>query len=201
MRGGFSLALWPERYIPKIRYRQIDRRLSFIEMTGVHRGRNSRSRRKKGKKSAPPRRGYFVDLKTLGGALLSGNFGLGSLAKALGIEAGKLKTEEHGRTLTPRYLKYAMRDAEVTAACFWKLKTRFEQMGLSSLTLETAYSEATVGKAHFAEMGIKPFLEVQPDFPKELLGHAMSSFYGGRSEVHIRRQISQVAYCDYRELL
>ena len=197
MRGGFSLTLRPERYIPKIRYRQIDRRLSFIEMTGVHRGRNSRSRRKKGKKSAPPRRGYFVDLKTLGGALLSGHFGLGSLAKALGIEAGKLKTEDHGRTLTPRYLKYAMRDAEVTAACFWKLKTRFEQMGLSSLTLETAYSEATVGKAHFAEMGNKPFLEVQPDFPKELLGHAMSSFYGGRSEVHIRRQISQVAYCDF----
>lgn len=61
MRGGFSLALRPERYIPKLRYRQVDRRLSFFEMTGVHRGRNSRSRRKKGKKSAPPRRGYFLD--------------------------------------------------------------------------------------------------------------------------------------------
>jgi hypothetical protein len=197
MKGGFSLRLRSEKYIPRIRFRQIDRRMSFIDFAGINRGRTNRAMRKKAKKSAPPRRGYFVDIKTLAGALLSGHFSLDSLAKTLGLEACKLKTEEHGRRLSPRYLEYAMRDVEVTAQCFWKLKARFDQLGLSTVTLESAYSEATVGKAHFKQMGIKPFLEVQPDFPKDLLGIALSSFFGGRSEVHIRRQISQIAYCDF----
>lgn len=153
--------------------------------------------RKRKQKSSPPRRGYFIDVKTLAGAILAGNFTLAGLGKALGIEDGKLDTEQHGRQLTMDYLTYAMRDVELTAQCFWRLKTRFEQLGLQSATLESAFSEAAIGKAHFRDMGIKPFLKVQPDFPNKLLGIAMSTFYGGRSEVHIRRTISQIAYSDF----
>lgn len=196
MRGGFTFELRSQRWVPKIRTRQITRRLSFTEFRAVYRGRTTRAMRKRKQKPAPPRRGYFVDLKTLGGALLAGNFSLATLGEALGIEHGKLETEEHGRRLSVDYLTYAMRDVELTAECFWRLKTRFEQLGLKSISLESAFSEASVGKAHFRDMGIEPFLEVQPDFPSELLGIAMSTFYGGRSEVHIRRVISQIAYCD-----
>ena len=42
-------------------------------------------------------------------------------------------------------------------------------------------------KAYLAAMGIKPVLQRQPDIPPEVLGWAMSSFYGGRAECHIRR--------------
>ncbi len=197
MRGGFSYKLRPYSWVPRIRTRHISRRLSFTDFTSIYRGRGTRAMRKRKQKRSPPRRGYFIDLKTVAGALLAGNFTLAGLGEALGIEDGKLHTEEHGRRLSTDYLAYAMRDVELTAQCFWRLKDRFEQLGLNSIAMESAFSEAAIGKAHFRDMGIKPFREVQSDFPKELLGIAMSTFYGGRSEVHIRRVVSQIAYCDF----
>ena len=152
----FSYKLRPQRWVPNIRTRHISRRLSFTEFTGVYRGRSTRAMRKRKQKQSPPRRGYFIDLKTLAGAILSGNFTLAGLGKALGIEGGKLDTEEHGRRLSSDYLAYAMRDVELTAECFWRLKARFEQLGLNSVTMESAFSEAAIGKAHFRDMGIKP---------------------------------------------
>lgn len=38
---------------------------------------------------------------------------------------------------------------------------------------------------------------MQPDFPDDILGNIMSAYYGGRSEVHIRRNAVQVLYCDF----
>ena len=46
-------------------------------------------------------------------------------------------------------------------------------------------------------MGIAPWRVVQPDFPPEMLGPMLSSYYGGRSEVRIRREIRQVMLCDF----
>jgi hypothetical protein len=57
--------------------------------------------------------------------------------------------------------------------------------------------EASIGKALRREMGVRPWRETQPDFPPELVGITMSTYYGGRSEVHIRRQIVRVLYCDF----
>jgi hypothetical protein len=59
------------------------------------------------------------------------------------------------------------------------------------------FSEASIGKAYFREMNIRPWRELQPDFPAWLIGVIMSAYFGGRSEVHIRRVISQVRYCDF----
>src|SRR5208337_4630651 len=46
-------------------------------------------------------------------------------------------------------------------------------------------------------MKIKPWREVQPDFPPELIGAIISAYFGGRAEVHIRRQITPVVHCDF----
>ena len=139
MHGGFSYTLTSASWTPRLRSKHISRRLSFTDFAATHRGRTTRAMRKRKQKPSPPRRGYFVDLKTLGGALLAGNFSLDSLARALGLEVGKLKTDEHGKRLTPEYLAYAMRDVDVTAECFWRLKRRFEQLGLETITLETSH--------------------------------------------------------------
>ena len=197
MHGGFSYIISVSRWAPRLRTKHVTRRLSFIDFSATYRGRKTRPMQKRKQKPSPPRRGYFVDLKTLGGALFAGNYKLDSLVKTLGIEEGKLKTEEHGKTLTNDYLTYAMRDVQVTAECFNRLKNRFDQLGLDHITLETAFSEAAIGKAHFQQMGIKPWLEKQPDFPKELTGIALSTFYGGRSEVHCRRRACRIIYCDF----
>ena len=34
MRGGFSLKLRPEKYMPRVRFRQIDRRMAFVDFAG-----------------------------------------------------------------------------------------------------------------------------------------------------------------------
>ena len=46
-------------------------------------------------------------------------------------------------------------------------------------------------------MGIRPWREMQPDVPPALLAKIMGSYYGGRSEVRIRRELRQVVLCDF----
>jgi hypothetical protein len=46
-------------------------------------------------------------------------------------------------------------------------------------------------------MGVRPWRGLQPDFPNALLGAIMSSYFGGRAEVHLRREVRQVLYCDF----
>jgi hypothetical protein len=41
---------------------------------------------------------------------------------------------------------------------------------------------------------------MQPDFPAVLVGNIMSAYYGGRAEVHIRRVVTQVLYCDFTSM-
>ena len=58
-------------------------------------------------------------------------------------------------------------------------------------------SEASLGKAYFKHIGIRPFFELQPDFPVHLTGKILSAYFGGRAEVRWRRDIRQVLYCDF----
>src|SRR5437667_3714202 len=58
------------------------------------------------------------------------------------------------------------------------------------------YSSASVGKAHLKMFGVKPFLETHPDFPPEVIGYSMISYYGARNEVGIRLQPVEVMYLD-----
>jgi len=46
-------------------------------------------------------------------------------------------------------------------------------------------------------MGIKPILERQPNFPKEILGYAESAFFGGRTSAHVRKIPVPVVYTDF----
>jgi hypothetical protein len=46
-----------------------------------------------------------------------------------------------------------------------------------------------IGKASLRQMGIRPWREVQPDVPPELIGIILSTYFGGRSEVRLRKQL------------
>ena len=74
---------------------------------------------------------------------------------------------------------------------------RYEARGLVGTPIHRIKSEASLGKAYLQEMGIKPWRQVQPDFSPELLGKVLSAYYGGRSEVRIRRKPTRVLYCDF----
>jgi transcriptional regulator with XRE-family HTH domain len=196
LRGGFSFILSESVYKPRVQIKRLNNRASLIRFTVPAEQRSSRSSRKRNDKNSS-HRGYFLDVKTLASALLSGSWSLKSLADHLKTDSRKIDTDEHGASLTPEYLDYAARDVQVTWECFEKLRVQYESYGLRHTPVNRIYSEASRGKANFQEMEIKGWRELQPEFPLELTGAIMSAYYGGRAEVHIRRQIARVLYCDF----
>ena len=94
-------------------------------------------------------------------------------------------------------MTYAARDVQTTWECYVALRDRFAEFSLTQTPLPRIYSEASLGKAHLREMNVAPWREVQPDFDPRMTGIILSTYYGGRTEVRIRRQVRQVAYCDF----
>ena len=144
--------------------------------------------------------GYFQDVKTLAAALLGHSFKLGLLADHLETEHRKLDTNEHGGPLTPEYLDYAVNDTDVTWDCYVELRKLYDAHGLTETPPHRIYSEASLGKAYLRQMGIERWTKLQPDFSPEMLGTIMSTYYGGRAEVRIRRLKTRVLYCDFRSM-
>ena len=196
MAGGFSFELSNNPNHPRVQIKHISSRDAFIQFTAPRGQRTSRGKRKKRQLQAP-RRGFFVDCKTLAAALTSQSHSLASLAQVLRVEAQKLVTEDHGRSLTPEYIEYAVQDTKTTWECYDRLKSLYELHGLELTEVHNIHSEASLGKAYLREMGIEPWRQLQPDFPDEILGYIMNAYFGGRSEVHIRKVATQVLYTDF----
>lgn len=196
MQDGFSFKLSKHAYQPRVQIKHVSSRDSFIQFAATMGQRTSKGDRKKQRRQSV-RRGFFLDIKTLAAALTSTSHSLASLAKALNVEAQKHATEEHGGILTPEYIAYALQDTQVAWECFCELKALYALHGLKLTGVHKIHSEASLGKAYLREMGIQPWMQLQADFPPELMGWIMSTYYGGRSEIHIRRQITQVLYYDF----
>jgi len=183
MVGGFTFQLSQHKR-PRVLIKHRSSKDAFYQFTSLVRGGRAR-------------RGFFVDVKTIAAALLGKPFTLKKLAEELEVEHRKLQEDKHGGPVTEKYLDYAVRDTLATWECFQALRDRFNGYQLKQTPLHTLHSEASLGKAYLKQMGIRPFMEVHPDFPRELLGAIMSSYFGGRSEVHIRRKVTRVLYCDF----
>lgn len=196
MRGGFSFKLSDNKYNPRVQIKHVSSRDAFIQFTGTIGQLTSKTNRKKGY-FQPVRRGFFIDAKTLAAALTSQSHSLASLAQALGVKAQKQHTDDHGRALTSEYIDYAMQDTQTTWECFERLQSLYELHGLELTASHNIHSEASLGKAYLRDMGVRPWRKMQPDFPDDILGNIMSAYYGGRSEVHIRKSPVQVLYCDF----
>ncbi|MEO6608972.1 MAG: hypothetical protein ABIN69_10935 [Aestuariivirga sp.] len=195
MKGGFTLRLSDDKRRPNIAVKHISSRIALMRFVGPFVQRTGRGMRKR-KARVPFERGTFIDVRTLAAALLSKSFTLGKLSEHLQVQHQKLETDEHGGHLTEDYLHYAVRDVQTTWECFVALSHKYN--GLKLVTpIHKIMSEASLGKAYLSQMGIKPWRECQPDFPPELIGKIFSTYFGGRSEVHIRGKIQRVMYCDF----
>jgi hypothetical protein len=111
------------------------------------------------------------------------------------VEHGKQQISQHG-IVTEEYIDYNRRDVLATSELAEKLIEEYGKHPIS-LQITKAYSPASIGKAYLREMGIKPILERQPDFPKQYLGYAQSAFFGGRTSAHIRKVAVPVVYTDF----
>ena len=192
---GFSLQLSEDEWTrPRVKVKHLSSRAAFIEFAQPREGYVGK--RKKGK---PPAKlpSFFVDVRTLAGVLLANSFSLEQLCGALKVATPKQQTDKHGSLLSAQYIEYAVTDVQATWECYVKLKTKLKEHGLSNATPDSLISEASLGKSYLAEMGIKPWQQVQPDFDPVRIGQIMSTYYGGRSEVHRRREILPAFYCDF----
>ncbi len=196
MRGGFTFQLSSNPWKPRVQVKHLSARAAFIQFTKPRRRFDTRGMRKRNQ-NVPARRGAFIDVKTTAAALTSRPFTLGKLADFLETAHRKHSTDEHGGPLTEAYIAYAIEDVRVTWECYRNLFDRFETYELRQSRLSQILSEASLGKACLREMGVQPWREMQPDFPDHLTGLIMSTYYGGRSEVHLRRVVTQVLYCDF----
>ncbi len=196
MQGGFTFRLSRDEKLPYVQIRHRSRRSAFIQFAAAKPQRTSANQRQHDIRK-PVFRGFFIDVRTLAAALTSESHSLESLGRFLGIKDQKLRTEEHGGPLTEEYVEYALRDVAATWACFAELRQRYDDLRLTRTPMYVVQSEAGIGKAHLAQMNVRPWRTLQPDYPAASIGRIMSAYYGGRAEVHIRRVITQVEYCDF----
>jgi hypothetical protein len=206
MAGGFSLRLSEDW--PPVAVKHLSQRAALIRFTGDRPAVDTTAEEESDddpdaeapdetEKKIGPDRGYFVDVKTLAAALTSKSHSLASLSGLLKVPTLKKESDEHGGALTTDYVRYGLRDVQTTWECFDHLARRFASFGLHETGLYELYSEASLGKAYLRAMGIKPWQEVQRGFPLHLVGAIMSAYFGGRAEVHIRRQITPVVHTDF----
>ena len=196
MRGGFSFQLSDDKWKPRVQVRHLSARAALKQFTKPRKQFSSRGMRRRGLETKP-RRGSFIDLKTAAAALTSRSFSLATLADFLETPHRKQSVDDHGQKLTETYVDYAVNDVQVTWECYVGLRRKFQGHGLQKTLLSQILSEAGLGKAYLREMEIASLNMTQPDFPDWLMGIIMSTYYGGRSEVHIRRIPVQVQYCDF----
>jgi hypothetical protein len=198
MRGGFTFKLSRFKSSAAVRVKHLSRRASLFDFAAAGRQETTEASRKRGVRT-PTKRGFFIDVSTLASALYSEGFTLARLCERLKVETPKGDPIEHGTTLTDHYIAYARTDVQATWECYVALRDQYAKHRLDR-PLHRILSEASIGKAYLEQMGIAPLLQCQPDFPRCLFGKIMSAYYGGRAEVHWRRTIKRVLYCDFKSM-
>lgn len=138
--------------------------------------------------------GDFVDLRTLTFALTGVGHSLDSACRAFGVP-GKAEPGEHG-VITEQYIDYCRQDVAATADLYIAAEAELISLGLP-ITAPYAYSPASLAKAVLRGLGVQPVLTRHPDTDPELMGLAMSAFYGGRAECRIRKSEVPVSLLDF----
>ncbi len=186
--GGFSLAFDGDANAPRIVVQKAGPKKAFIRWV------------ESGQRTRGPNRGRFVDVATLAFALTDRGGSLDSAYRAfVGDDGGKTHPVEHG-IITPEYIGYGRNDVSVTRLAAQEVLREFYRHESLNLHPADALSPASIAKAQRRAFGMTPILDRFPDFPDEVLGYAMSAFYGGRTEVTIRRTPVPTGYFDYTSM-
>ena len=207
--GGFSLGLWTYEdkngvvrrhpYRPRVAIKHIDSKRALIGFTGRQEP-DSEDLIPESSPTGKPEddyifRGHFLDLRTLAFALTDRGHSLESACEAFHVEDPKKPVTDHGK-ITDEYIDYNRRDVLATAELAAKLLEEYGKHNIST-QITKVFSPASIGKGYLRDMGIRPVLQRQPNFPKKYLGYAQSAFYGGRTSAHIRKLPVPVVYTDF----
>jgi hypothetical protein len=209
MEGGFSTALFadqhnPERphpFAPRLLMRRLDNMKTFYRW-GTHAipdGKGGLQKDENGRRQYRHYDPLFLDLRTLLYALFEQSFTLRSAAVALlPPDQHKGETSDYGK-ITPEHIAYLRQDCYSTLGLLNVALAEWQQMQISTPP-HFIYSTASIAKAYFKDAGLKPHLELQPDFPPEIMGYAMNAYYGGRVDALLRRVLVPAVHVDFRSM-
>ena len=187
MQNGFSFKLSEHLYYPNIRIKSINGNASFVQFAAPI--------RKKSEKRRQAYRGYFLDLKTL--HYSTTNESCESIFEAMHVE----NKPQIKSNISLELIQHSIKKTIATYQLYQKLIREFTDVFLLPEEIANKmYSPASIAKKYVEKLGIKPFLQKNPDFPKEVLGFLMSSYYGGRTEVRIRKKPVKVSYLDFTSM-
>jgi hypothetical protein len=207
--GGFSYGVCACEYAtshdvfcpdhPRIAIKQVMQGKNFMRWKPCKAAsRENRNNREKGfRRDFNIARRHFIDTRMLARALLGpGNLSLEALTKTLSCETRKVRTDAHGGNLTREYVEYAINDVQATWEVYVALRELYRRHGVSK-EIWRIYSEASLGAAYLQDMAVRGLLKSHA-VPKEVLAKWMKTFYGGRSEVMIRRSPRHIIHCDFK---
>jgi len=186
-KGGFTLTLSENWFKPPIIIKKLGNAYSFkFTTTKYNMGKDRFS-------------GNFLDAQTLAEILLqSKHISLEKAGEKLNTRTRKIKNIEHGR-VTPKYIEYLIKDVETTYDVYEKLIAELDIYQIN-IPITKIFSPASLGKHALTQMGIKTFIEQNPDFPDNVLGNIMTSYFGGRCECKIRKQPIKVTVLDFTSM-
>ncbi len=196
--GGFSVAMfeWEHQgrryengHRPRFRMKVLDSKRTLL---GVGRRRGARPEERQQPLEAL---GRLLDLKHLVFALTDKHLSLAKAAQAFGIQAGKLGTEQHG-VVTEEYIDYNRRDVEVSAGLLEAVRAEWDRHPLA-LSPDKVMSPAGLGKGYLRALGVTPPSRKFGDIGPDILGAWETAYYGGRTEVKVRRESVPVVYLDF----
>ena len=186
---------------PMIKLQPLDSKKAFIKIRYPH---NLSPKWLDTIKLSFNKEGSFIDLRTILFALTNLSFSLDSATSKNYYDTfhKKLETNEHGK-ITTKYLEYNTGDILATLDLYGATMQEYQKhipLFQARFPIERLYSPASVGKAYFKVMGIKPFLKQNPNFDKGIIGYAMSAFYAGRSETHIKNMPIKTFHVDVHSM-
>jgi len=186
-KGGFTFTLSENRFNPPIIIRKLGDSYTFkFTTTKENKGDDYFS-------------GYFIDSQRLAEVLLdSKHISLKKTGEKLNTKIRKIEDIDHGR-VTSRYIEYLITDVRTTHEVYEKLISELDVYQID-IPPTKIYSSASIGKYALKQLGIKPFMELNPDFPNEMKGHILSSYFGGRTECMIRIQPNKVTVLDFTSM-
>jgi len=136
---------------------------------------------------------HVLDLKTLTAVLTGEPYTFASVCEIFGAPASRAR-KSRSRVTKPA-IEALLRDVAAELELLNRLRAEFAPHAVD-LPPERCYSPATLAKAYFSGMGIKPPQE-KFRIPDRINGIAMQAFVAGRAECSITRTPVPVTYVDF----
>jgi hypothetical protein len=183
-RDGFTFWLTEDSNRPRLHIRSLDSVRSFFSLASTEYSGKVNAR--------------FLDLRALGFALTNKKLSLRKACELFNTSRRKTSVKQHGK-MTISYVDYNVNDTLATYELYVKMIERLKEFR-SDIPPEKSFSPASLGKAYLRKIGIRSFIEKNPDFPPEILGYLMTTYYGGRSEARIRKKPTRVRLMDFKSM-